>query len=106
MNELQSLLIELNELTSALLHFIDQQETEQALELVERRLLIVESMKGLFDTYPELRPDIQKSASELLLVDEKIINILSEKKLCITDQLVELNKINKAGLMYRNSSIE
>jgi hypothetical protein len=69
MNELQLLLIELNELTSTLLYFIDQQETERALELVERRLLIVDSIKGLFDTYPELRLDIQKSASELLLVD-------------------------------------
>ena len=38
MNELQLLLIELNELTSTLLYFIDQQETEQALELVRTAL--------------------------------------------------------------------
>ena len=61
MNELQLLLIELNELTSTLLYFIDQQETERALELVERRLLIVDSIKGLFDTYPEPRIQVRSA---------------------------------------------
>lgn len=105
-SKLQSLLTELNELTSILLCLIDEQKIEQAVDLVDRRLAVVESIKEIFDVYPESRFDIQTLASELLLVDQKIITILSEKKNKVADQLVELKKINKAGLVYRNLSIE
>ena len=102
MNNLQALVGELKKITSQLVTFIDEQNIEPALELVERRLIILESLQNMFNSYPELRADIQRLATEVLSYEQSSIMLLSEMKNNIADQLAELAKANKADLAYRN----
>ena len=102
MNEFQQLAIELKELTSQLANMLEQQDVEPAMLIINRRLIILESLQNMFNSYPELRADIQRLATEVLSYEQSSIMLLSEMKNNIADQLAELAKANKADLAYRN----
>ena len=73
MNEFQQLAIELKELTSQLANMLAQQDIEPAMLIINRRLIILESLQNMFNSYPELRADIQRLATEVLSYEQSSI---------------------------------
>ena len=106
MNNLQALVGELKKITSQLVTFIDEQNIEPALELVERRLIILDKLRQLSDEHSEYKEQLQSFARDLLPLEQELIVKIEQQKTLLATQLSKLNRVSKAKNVYRKATKE
>lgn len=106
MNNLQALVGELKKITSQLVTFIDEQNIEPALELVERRLIILEKLSQLSNEHSEYKDQLQPLTRGLLPLEQELISKIEQQKTLVATQLSILNRASKAKSVYRKASKE
>lgn len=106
MNNLQTLVGELKKITSQLVTFIDEQNIEPALELVERRLIILDKLRQLSDEHSEYKEQLQSFARDLLPLEQELIVKIEQQKTLLATQISKLNRVSKAKNVYRKATKE
>ncbi len=106
MNNLQALVDELKKITSQLVTFIDEQNIEPALELVDRRLVILDKLRQLSDEHSEYKEQLQSFARDLLPLEQELIVKIDQQKTLLATQLSKLNRVSKAKNVYRKATKE
>lgn len=106
MNNLQALVDELKKITSQLVRFIDEQNIEPALELVERRLLILDEMQKISSENQEYKEILRPIALELLPLEKDLMAKIEQQQIILAEQLSKLNRVTKAKSAYRTVSKE
>ena len=106
MNNLQALVDELKKITSQLVTFIDEQNIEPTLELVERRLIILEMLHKISNEQPEYKEEIQSLTQGLLTLEQDLISKIEQQKIILFEQLSILNRATKAKNVYKKASKE
>ena len=106
MNNLQALVDELKKITSQLVTFIDEQNIEPALELVERRLIILDKLRQLSDEHSEYKEQLQSFARDLLPLEQELIVKIEQQKTLLATQISKLNRVSKAKNVYRKATKE
>lgn len=106
MNNLQALVDELKKITSQLVTFIDEQNIEPALELVDRRLVILDKLRQLSDEHSEYKEQLQSFARDLLPLEQELIVKIEQQKTLLATQLSKLNRVSKAKNVYRKATKE
>ena len=106
MNNLQALVDELKKITSQLVRFIDEQNIEPALELVERRLIILDKLRQLSDEHSEYKEQLQSFARDLLPLEQELIVKIEQQKTLLATQISKLNRVSKAKNVYRKATKE
>lgn len=106
MNNLQALVDELKKISSQLVTFIDEQNIEPALELVERRLIILEMLHKISNEQPEYKEEIQSLTQGLLTLEQDLISKIEQQKIILSEQLSILNRATKAKNVYKKASKE
>ncbi len=103
MSELDELIADLQEITSQLIEFIDKQNIEPALELIERRLVILDKLVQLSDDHSEHKEQLQSFARGLLPLEQELIAKIEQQKTLLATQLSTLNRASKAKKVYRKA---
>lgn len=93
MNNLQALVDELKKITSQLVRFIDEQNIEPALELVERRLLILDEMQKISSENQEYKEILRPIALELLPLEKDLMAKIEQQQIILAEQLSKLNRV-------------
>ena len=106
MNNLQALVDELKKITSQLVTFIDEQNIEPALELVDRRLVILDKLRQLSDEHSEYKEQLQSFARDLLPLEQELIVKIEQQKTLLATQISKLNRVSKAKNVYRKATKE
>ena len=106
MNNLQALVDELKKITSQLVTFIDEQNIEPALELVERLLIILDKLRQLSDEHSEYKEQLQSFARDLLPLEQELIVKIEQQKTLLATQISKLNRVSKAKNVYRKATKE
>ena len=106
MNNLQALVDELKKITSQLVTFIDEQNIEPALELVDRRLVILDKLRQLSDEHSEYKEQLQSFARDLLPLEQELIVKIEQQKTLLATQLSKLNRVSKTKNVYRKATKE
>lgn len=106
MNSLQALILELQNITSKLIILIDQQNIEPALELIDRRLLILDEMQKISCENQEYKEILRPIALDLLPLEKDLMAKIEQQQMILADQLSKLNRVTKATSAYRNASKE
>lgn len=100
-----SLVLELEHITSSLLNAIEQDDLVLALKLVDSRQQVIDQLLVL-SVPGGLNSDIKSLVDNLLTIDADIRQYLEEQKLDVETQLTRLNCANKAVKKYINVSEE
>ncbi|WP_320151704.1 hypothetical protein [uncultured Tolumonas sp.] len=101
-----TLLADLREQTQHLESIIASHEIEQALELIDSRLLLLDKLHLLAQQDEQARAQIRIVAQELLPREELMIALLQENKSAVAELLTQALSGNKAQQLYQRFSQE
>nr|WP_321271248.1 hypothetical protein [uncultured Tolumonas sp.] len=106
MSDLDELIVDLQNSTSQLITYIDEQNIEPALELIERRLVILERLNQQANDHSEYKKQLQSMAVKLLPLEYEFIAKIEQQKILLAEQLSKLNRASKAKKLYRKAAKE
>ena len=106
MSQCSVLLAELREQTLHLEAIIASKNIEPALELIERRLLLLEQLYSLARKNEQARLHIKAVAHELLPREQVMVVQLQEAKSAVAELLTQALSSNKAQQLYQRFSQE
>ena len=106
MDQCSALLEKLREQTEELESIVKSQKIEQALELIEVRLLLLDDLHSLAKKNDQDRITIKAAVEEILPREQKLLLQLQEQKSDVTDLLGHVLSSNKAQLQYKKFSQE
>ncbi|WP_316674117.1 hypothetical protein [uncultured Tolumonas sp.] len=106
MEPCSALLADLREQTQYLESIIASHNIEQALELVDSRLLLLDKLHSLAQQNENARAQIKIVAQELLPREQLMIVLLQENKSAVAELLTQALSGNKAQQQYLRFSQE
>ncbi len=106
MNQCSALLEKLREQTEELESIVKSQKIEQALELIEVRLLLLDELHSLAKKNDQNRITIKAAVEEILPREQNLLLQLQEQKSDVADLLSQVLSGNKAQLQYQKFSQE
>lgn len=100
--KLDSLLAKFSKNTTKLCSLVENDDIESALNVVKKRLIILEEIQNIVSANPEYGAFVKNELSGYISVESVLTDKMSKQKANIAAQLLKLERMNKAGQAYRS----
>lgn len=100
--KLDSLLAKLSKNTTKLCSLVENDDIESALDVVTKRLVILDEIQTIVRVNPEFSDFVKDALSGYISTESDLTGKMSKQKDNIAEQLLKLERMNKAGQAYRS----
>jgi hypothetical protein len=100
--KLDSLLVKLSKNTVKLCSLVENDDIESALDVVTRRLNILDEIQTIVSANPEFGDFVKNALSGYISAESDLTAKMLKQKDNIAEQLLKLERMNKAGQAYRS----